>query len=88
MWAMQEDQAYRILDTALGALTWAREWREREQATGPTEGAAGERYDWYRQGSAAAATHDYRCVEEKLRKVLLLPDAEDDPRPARHGRTA
>jgi hypothetical protein len=79
---MEQDTAYRILDTALGALTWAREWRERAQNEGPTEGAAGERYDWYRQGSEAAARHDFACVEEELRKLLLLPAAEDDPRPA------
>jgi hypothetical protein len=77
---MQQELAQRILDTALGALTWAREWREQAQAQGPTEGEAGERYDWYRQGSDAAARHDYSCVEEELRKVLLLPPAEDNPR--------
>ena len=78
---MQQDTAYRILDTALGALTWAREWRERAQAEGPSEGAAGERYAWYCQGSESAAKHDYACVEEELRKVLGLPSIEDDPRP-------
>lgn len=68
-----------ILEAALGALRWAREWRETAQAEGPTEGAPGERYDWYRQGSAAAAGHDYRCVEEALRSVLGLPPVDDDP---------
>lgn len=77
----QTDEPRRILNAALGALDWAREWRGRAQSEGPTEGAAGERYDWYRQGSAAAARHDYACVDEALRKVLGLPTAEDDPQP-------
>lgn len=71
----------KILAAALHALTWAREWREKAQMEGPAEGLPGERYDWYRQGSASAAQHDYHCVNEELRKVLGLPSWEEDDSP-------
>lgn len=68
-----------IIVIALAALDWAREYREKEQASGPQEGEAGERWAWYQQGSAAAATHDRACVESELRKLFNLPqDATDE----------
>lgn len=75
---ISEPDARSVLATAMAALGWAKNWREQAQTEGPTQGAAGERWDWYRNGSDAAARHDAHCVEEELRKVLGLPPREDD----------
>jgi hypothetical protein len=65
-----------VLSTALAVIDWAAAYRQKAQDEGPTEGAAGERWEWYCQGSFAAAKHDRDCVESELRRLLSLPETD------------